>query len=783
MALGPGDVIFAGVQVHRVEIRFEQPAWWDSLVHNYSEGRERYMAADVTIDGVDIDSVGVRFKGNASYHHPNDKKPFRLRFDAFDPGGNWDRLTGVHLNNCWEDPTFIREKLHLDLCRDAGIPAPRANYAELYLNGELWGLYSLVEHVDKTFLSSRYDNNDGNLYKAMDGFLGTPISDFKWYGSDPSSYRGKYELKTDDSPRPWTDLVAIIDSLNNTPDPAVSLPPVVEMRDLYRAISADVLLANLDSYSGSGRNFYFYIDEVTGRMRWIVWDAGMSFGSYRFAAQNYETLSVTYVRSPTSRPLVGRLHGAPDLLEGYLQALCALSSRFLNPDRIFPRIDEIADRVRPYVQADPRKMYTDVQFEENIESDITVSGHRKPGLKAFIEARSLNVQAQLADLGIQCPGPGVGDVVINEVAASNTRILDPAGEADDWLELYNNSDADFDLSGMHLSDRRLQPTKWQFPAGTSIDAGSYLIVWMDANLDQDGLHASFRLSASGEEILLADTQGAILDSLTFGPQTPDRTLARVPNGTGPFTECYPSFNRSNDRISINIGDIVINEFMANNSVITDPAGDTDDWIELANLTGDAIDLGGVFVSDDPTELLKWEFPSGTTIPARGYLVMWADEDIDQEGLHASFKLSAQGECIVLSSIDGTVIDSLCYVGQQPEDSAARFPDGTGPFLPDSSPTPGAANDGDATAARALRQSTPNPFRTTTTLSFSIVQSGDVTLRVFDLRGRLVRTVLQQPMTPGFYRMDFDAEALASGIYVCQLKTPGGVSTRKLLLLK
>jgi spore coat protein CotH len=290
---GAGDNVFAGTQAHTFDIQFSQPAWWDSLTTYYDDGDEQYLAATVIIDGEAHDSVGVRFKGNASYTHPNDKKPFRLKFDAFRENLRWDELKGVHLNNCWEDPTFMREKLHLDFCRDAGIPAPRGNFAELSLNGELWGFYSLVEHVDGLFVDSRFGNSGGNRYKAVDGLLNPLRSDFRWYGSDSSGYVTRYELKTDNADS-WTDLIAVIDSLNNTPDVATALPPVVNLRNLYRAIGTDLLMASLDSYAGSCRNFYCYFSTATGTMEWIVWDAGMSFGSYWGDAQNYETLSITY---------------------------------------------------------------------------------------------------------------------------------------------------------------------------------------------------------------------------------------------------------------------------------------------------------------------------------------------------------------------------------------------------------------------------------------------------------------------------------------------------------
>jgi spore coat protein CotH len=395
-----GDNIFAGLQVHTVAIDFAQPAYWDSLTHYYDEGLEQYMAARVTVDGVPYDSVGVRLKGNASYTHPNQKKPFRLSFDEYRSAQRWDGLKGVHLNNCWEDPTFIREKLHLDYCRDAGIPAPRGNFAALTLNGELWGFYSLVEHVDGTFLTTRYGNNDGNLYKAVDGFLNPMISDFRWYGSDPSAYYNRYELRTDNSPNPWTDLIAVIDQLNNSPNPATALPPLVNLESVYRALATDNLLASFDSYAGSGRNFYCYFNETNGKMEWIVWDAGMSIGSFWGSTTNYETASITFVSNATNRPLASKIFGTPALRQQYYQTYGALFTAYFTTANLYPRIDAIANLIRPHVYADPRKMYTNTQFEQNIDSDIVVGGHRKPGLKAFIPLRAASVSAQLSVVGV-----------------------------------------------------------------------------------------------------------------------------------------------------------------------------------------------------------------------------------------------------------------------------------------------------------------------------------------------------------------------------------------------
>ncbi|MEZ4650016.1 MAG: CotH kinase family protein [Candidatus Eisenbacteria bacterium] len=203
-----------------------------------------------------------------------------------------------------------------------------------------------------------------------------------WYGSDPAAYYTRYELKTDESLDPWTDLVAVIDSLNNSADVSVSLPPVVDMGSVYCVFASDIILSSLDSYVGSGRNFYVYFDEVTGKMEWILWDTGMSYGSYWGAAQNYETLSLTYVSSTSNRPLASKIFADPTLSDEYLHELCRLFTRHFSSDLLFPKIDTLADLVRPYVYADPRKMYTDQDFEDNLDFDLTLAAIASPASRA-----------------------------------------------------------------------------------------------------------------------------------------------------------------------------------------------------------------------------------------------------------------------------------------------------------------------------------------------------------------------------------------------------------------
>ena len=399
-----GDSLFAGIQVHTVNIRFSQANYWDSLIFYYNQGLEQYMSATVIANGITYNNVGVRLKGNSSFSHPNNKKSFRLSFNEYVSGQRWNGLKGVHLNNCWNDPTMMREKMHLDFCRNTGITAPRGNFVRLSLNDTLFAFYSLVEHVDKIFLNSRYGNNDGEQFKAVDAFgtINDIFSDFKWMGNDSSAYLNHYELKSDLTPATWRRLISLIDTLNHTGQITSSLPLKVNLAAYYKAMASDILLGNLDSYVYSGRNFYVYFPSNTNLMSWIIWDTGLSFGALPGGPSNIESLPVTYVESDTGRPLFSKIIENASLKNAYLLSFCNLFSNNFSSSLLYPKIDSIANAIRSYVNEDQRKMFSNTQFETNIISDITVSGRRIPGLKSFISLRKSSVQSQLNSLGINC---------------------------------------------------------------------------------------------------------------------------------------------------------------------------------------------------------------------------------------------------------------------------------------------------------------------------------------------------------------------------------------------
>ena len=145
--------------------------------------------------------------------------------------------------------------------------------------------------------------------------------------------------------------------------------------------------------------------------------------------------------------------------------------------------------------------------------------------------------------------------------------------------------------------------------------------------------------------------------------------------------------------------LVINEFMASNSSYSqDPQGEYDDWVEIYNYGPNAIDIGGLYLTDNLSVPNKWRIPYGnsavTTIPPQGYLLIWADNDTTDPGLHANFKISTVGEEIGLFDTDGsTLIDSVAFGEQTNDISYGRYPDANENWRFFGLPSPGKQNIG------------------------------------------------------------------------------------------
>ncbi len=278
-------------------------------------------------------------------------------------------------------------------------------------------------------------------------------------------------------------------------------------------------------------------------------------------------------------------------------------------------------------------------------------------------------------------GATIEDIFINEVKNNGElEDFDYTGISSDWIEIYNASNQTVNLGGMYLSDNWQNYTKWQIP-NTLLPANSVALFWCsgaDTTYANNEIHTNFSISSEGEEVILVASDGQTVINTFYAEATDiDYSLGRYPNGSDLIYEYLaPSPGLLNPMYQLPDYSLYINEVMSSNdNYFDDYEGDDGDWFELINYGQDAIDLDGLYLSDDINNLGKWLIEDKIINPNE-ILLFWADnkDRQDEHGyMHTNFKLSSS-ETLYLSHFDSiSVIDSVpCSVSGNNYSIARRW---------------------------------------------------------------------------------------------------------------
>ncbi|MGB1217814.1 MAG: CotH kinase family protein, partial [Saprospiraceae bacterium] len=245
--------------IQTIEINFAQSNWDQLLDTEYATTGDYIMAETVVINGISFDSVGVKYKGNSTYNSNQTKNPFHIELDTY-KDHIYEAYTDIKLSNVAKDPSFLREVLSYQILRQY-MDAPLSNYANVYVNGTLMGLYSNSEAISKKFVNNRFYSKKNTFIKCNPpAGAGPGTSDYPnlvYLGQDSTDYYASYELKSDDG-YGWQELIDLCDTLAN------HINDVEEIVDVDRALwmhAFNNVLVNLDSYSGGfTQNYYLYRD-------------------------------------------------------------------------------------------------------------------------------------------------------------------------------------------------------------------------------------------------------------------------------------------------------------------------------------------------------------------------------------------------------------------------------------------------------------------------------------------------------------------------------------------
>ncbi|MFA7273563.1 MAG: CotH kinase family protein [Crocinitomicaceae bacterium] len=630
--------------IQTIEITFAQSNW-DFLLDQEAATTDGYiMATSVAINGTVFDSVGVKYKGNSTYSPSQVKNPFHIELDTY-KNQDYQGYTDIKLSNVKNDPSFVREVLSYKIARQY-MDAPLSNYANVTVNGVLIGLYTSSESITKKFTDAHFNSKNNAFVKcnppAGAGPGSSNFPNLVYQGTDSSLYYAAYELK---STYGWKDLTDLCDTLSNYTS------VVNEILDVDRALwmlAYDNVLVNLDSYIGAfAQNYYLYRDDYK-RFIPIVWDMNESFGRFSMTgtinlpttASKQQLTHLLHV-SDANYPLVSKLLSNPLYKRMYLAHFKTILLENFDNNAYFTVAQGYQTTISQAVQNDPNKFYTYANFTDNLNLDVTSGGG---------------------------PGGGTAPGITNLMNARNTYLL---------------AQSDF---------TQTEPTILNIVESNSSPALNETISITADITNENAVYVGHRFNLYAPFVRIpmyddgAHNDGAAGDgkygaSITLSTTFVQYYIYAENAGIGKFSPVRAEHEFYTISITTPVaGDVVINELLASNSTNEmDQDGEYEDWIEIYNNTSAPINLSSYYLSDNDTNLTQWPFPNGTILPANGYLVVWADNDILQTGFHANFKLSTGGETIYLLSDATTLADQITFPGQISDISYGRYPNGTGSF--------------------------------------------------------------------------------------------------------
>jgi hypothetical protein len=737
-------------RIQEIKITFPFSNWDQKLDSLHAvDSDARLIATKVELNGVVFDSVGIRYKGNSSYNAMRNKNPFNIKLDYIKDNQKYDGYNTLKLSSGFMDPSFLREVMGYKIARQY-LPASQANFMNVYVNNVLVGLFTNVQDVDNDFLSDHYYSSSNAFFQCdrADKQVTIPPtcqpsntgSALKYTSPDSNCYYNNYELESESG---WSKLVRLMQTLNQ------DISQIEKYLDVDRALwmlALNNFYVNLDSYSGSGHNYLVYENSL-GRFNTIMWDLNEFYGAFTNAgmggqltvAQMQQLDPLLHINN-AERPLISKLFNKPEWKKRYLAHIYTILSEAKNTNGYETDGLALQNLISSSVANDVNKFFNVAAFNTNLYNDYTnaggMGGKTYPGLISFTNARInfLNTHAAL-----NVVKPNIEDV--NYFPA----------------EVKKN---DLVSIRARISNASVYKLFYRFNKEE---------VFVQTNMFDDGLHNDEAASDGifGAQVNIVshlEMQYYIYaenaDIATLSPQRAEYEFHTIKVKTNAF----------------NAGEILLNELMSSNtSFKTDESGDYDDWFELYNTTDYDISCLGLYTTDNSANKLKWEFPD-TIIKAKSYLVVWADENGTDPGLHANFKLSKSGEQIILYTADSVLLDEVTFPALDDNKSYGVC---NGNWEQTISPTFAAPNQCNITNSSDLNTEQvisilPNPFHHSFSIYFNEMQGHSIS--ILDVIGKTI--LIQKNISSSI--LEIDASQWNAGIYFLNFES-GGKTQNKILI--
>lgn len=423
--LYPDASIYDTSVLQTVFLEFENDDWEIELEEFH--GTDVDIAATLTVNGKTYPNVGVHFRGASSYGHVSrgSKRSFNVSMNHVDKDQRIDGYKTLNLLNCHGDPSMMSTVLYSHIARQY-IPAPKANFVHVVVNGESWGLYDNVQQFDKKFLAENFDGQKGTRWKVG----GNPSADggLRYLGDDIEPYKERFEMKSNDGKKEWVALIELCKALNETPtEQLVSvLEPMLNIDAALKFLALDIVLVNSDGYWTRASDYSLFRDS-TGKFNIVPHDMNEAFalsgrgggpggpgregrgegpeggpreggfgpppgggrgpgGPGGGGGHGGVDLDPLTGLDSDRMPLRSRLLAVPELKERYLKYVAQISEQSLNWNNLGPVAIGYRDLISDLVKADTRKLTSYEAFLTATQTETT--DDPQMSLRKFVKERT-----------------------------------------------------------------------------------------------------------------------------------------------------------------------------------------------------------------------------------------------------------------------------------------------------------------------------------------------------------------------------------------------------------
>ena len=361
------------------------------------------VPATLRVDGQEYSQIGVHFRGMSSFGMvpAGSKRSFNLALDFVNSKQRLEGYKTLNLLNSHEDPSFLHTVLYFDIARQF-LPAPKANFVRLVINGENWGMYVNAQQFNKEFIAENFPKSKGTRWKVSGSPGGRGGLDF--IGDDVAAYKRIYAIKSDDKPEAWTALINLCRVLSKTPDPELvaALEPILDVDGALWFLALENALINGDGYWIRASDYCLYLDQ-DGKIHVIPHDANETFqppmgpgmggpgGPRGGGPGNNGNLDPLVGLDDASKPLRSRLLKIPELRAKYLAHVRQITRVELDWNTLGPKVARYKSLIEDEVATDTKKLSSTDEFQKAVSDQLPTTepgarfGH--PSLRQFAESR------------------------------------------------------------------------------------------------------------------------------------------------------------------------------------------------------------------------------------------------------------------------------------------------------------------------------------------------------------------------------------------------------------